>query len=612
VLLLVAASLALALPAQGQTQVVFSQPPNPAGGLVKSSWYPPDGLDGDSYAYDSFILGSNQAITEIDWRGGYTNFLSGAGESPVFDFTISIYPSIAAGIQPDVTAPALVQYGAGGNAGETMVGTFGGVPMYDYKFVLPSPFQAVAGTKYWVQIEASQGLTPVYYWPPDWSIAVGTGGDGSHFQATTGGTGGGGTLYQILANDLAFTLLRAAGPSVTIVVSASPSSGGTVSGGGAYPSGSTATVVAMPNPGYGFVNWTESGVEVSTSATYMFTASADRTLLANFTAAYTIATNASPSYGGSTSGDGTYNSGSSVTIVATPNPGYDFVNWTEFGTPVSTLATYTFTAGADRTLVANFTPAATTATFDFDNGTPTLSTGQSTPLDQTSAGVTAHFSSPTVEAGGFSVQSDATTQYRLSQFSRNYLWPNSVYSPALDIQFSQQLSSITFTFATADFQQVEIPTTIQLTAYEDSTATPAVGSATAHGTYAGDTMPMGTLTFNSAAPFNVVQISIPPAPAAASGFLVDNIIVTTTALPPSATPTNTATPTPTPTPTPCVGDCGRDGIVTVDELLTMVNIALGNTAVSLCTPGDANGDQKITVDEILAAVHRALGGCGAG
>jgi hypothetical protein len=606
VLLLAAASLAFALPAQGQTQVVFSQPPNPAGGLIVSSWVDPNGSDADMYVYDDFTLGSDHAIIEIDWRGGYTQNQFGG---PVTDFSVTFFESIAGGSQPhvanpqleDVTPVYLVKHYVGGNAGETPVGSFGGVTMYDYKFVLPTPFQAAGGTKYWVRIEASQGTYP------DWGIAVGTGGDGQHFRFSTGAA-----QFQFGSGDAAFTLLASAGPSYTITTSASPANGGTVSGGGAYPSGSTATVVATPNPGYGFVSWTENGVPVSTSATYMFAASADRTLVANFTAAYTITTSASPSYGGSTSGDGTYNSGSSVTVVATSNAGYRFVNWTESGAPVSTSAGYTFTAVADRTLVANFAPGSTTATFDFDTGTPTLFTGQGLPLDQTSGGVTAHFSSPTVGAGGFSVQSDASTQYHLSQFSGNYLWPNSVYSPALDIQFSQQLSSITFTFATADFQQVEIPTTIQLTAYENSTATPAVGSATAHGTYAGDTMPMGTLTFNSPTPFNVVQIAIPPAPAAASGFLVDNVIVTTTALSPTATPTNTATPAPTPTPTQCVGDCGRDGIVTVDELLTIVNIALGNAAVSLCTPGDANGDQKITVDEILAAVNHALNGCGTG
>jgi hypothetical protein len=73
-------------------------------------------------------------------------------------------------------------------------------------------------------------------------------------------------------------------------------------------------------------------------------------------AAFTITASASPVAGGSTSGAGTYGSCDSVTVVATANPGYFFVNWTEGGTPVRTSASYTFTATADRTLVANFAP----------------------------------------------------------------------------------------------------------------------------------------------------------------------------------------------------------------------------------------------------------------
>jgi len=60
---------------------------------------------------------------------------------------------------------------------------------------------------------------------------------------------------------------------------------------------------------------------------------------------------------------------------------------------------------------------------------------------------------------------------------------------------------------------------------------------------------------------------------------------------------------------PCEGDCGGDGQVTVDELLTMVNIALGNAEVSGCQAGDRDGGGQITVDEILTAVNNALNGC---
>ena len=53
----------------------------------------------------------------------------------------------------------------------------------------------------------------------------------------------------------------------------------------------------------------------------------------------------------------------------------------------------------------------------------------------------------------------------------------------------------------------------------------------------------------------------------------------------------------------------NDGRVTVDEILTLVNIALGNAEVSECEIGDPNNDGQITVDEILMAVNRALEGC---
>jgi len=68
----------------------------------------------------------------------------------------------------------------------------------------------------------------------------------------------------------------------------------------------------------------------------------------------------------------------------------------------------------------------------------------------------------------------------------------------------------------------------------------------------------------------------------------------------------------TPTAAPCVGDCNGNGSVTVDEILTLVNIALGNAPVPTCEAGGANHDNEITIDEILTAVNNALNGCGGG
>ncbi|MBR5378106.1 MAG: choice-of-anchor J domain-containing protein [Bacteroidales bacterium] len=46
--------------------------------------------------------------------------------------------------------------------------------------------------------------------------------------------------------------------------------------------GETCTVTATPNEGYSFVNWTENGTAVSTDASYSFTVTADRSLVADF------------------------------------------------------------------------------------------------------------------------------------------------------------------------------------------------------------------------------------------------------------------------------------------------------------------------------------------
>ncbi|MFI5397852.1 MAG: hypothetical protein ACHQ9S_20130 [Candidatus Binatia bacterium] len=59
----------------------------------------------------------------------------------------------------------------------------------------------------------------------------------------------------------------------------------------------------------------------------------------------------------------------------------------------------------------------------------------------------------------------------------------------------------------------------------------------------------------------------------------------------------------------CAGDCNDDGQVTVDEIITLANIALGNTPVADCHAGDLNHDGQVTVDEILTAVNNALSGC---
>ena len=59
----------------------------------------------------------------------------------------------------------------------------------------------------------------------------------------------------------------------------------------------------------------------------------------------------------------------------------------------------------------------------------------------------------------------------------------------------------------------------------------------------------------------------------------------------------------------CAGDCDGSGDITVDEMITLVGIALGDKPLSACLIGDADHNTQITIDEIVRAVNKVLHGC---
>ena len=145
-------------------------------------------------------------------------------------------------------------------------------------------------------------------------------------------------------------------PTYTINVTANPTNGGTVTGGGSYSGGQSCTVHATAATGYTFTNWTENGTQVSTQADYTFTVNGNRNLVANFTInSFTITATADPTAGGNVTGSGSYNYGETCTLTATANTGYTFTNWTKDGTQVSTNTTYSFTVTESASYVAHFT-----------------------------------------------------------------------------------------------------------------------------------------------------------------------------------------------------------------------------------------------------------------
>ncbi|MEO6742376.1 MAG: FG-GAP-like repeat-containing protein [Chthoniobacteraceae bacterium] len=144
-------------------------------------------------------------------------------------------------------------------------------------------------------------------------------------------------VFAIVGGELQFQVTQAGGATYTISTSALPVASGGTSGGGTVNSGSSVTVVATPNGGYSFVNWTEGGSPVSTSASYNFTASASHTLVANFAQnTYTISISAGANGSISPNTPQMVFSGTGAAFTATPVKGYRVDQWLVNGTVAQT------------------------------------------------------------------------------------------------------------------------------------------------------------------------------------------------------------------------------------------------------------------------------------
>ena len=166
-------------------------------------------------------------------------------------------------------------------------------------------------------------------------------------------------------------------PTHTVTVMATPSAGGTVSGGGTYAEGATVTVKAVPNTGDEFSGrFHPGGALFSGNPSTSFEVGTNNvTLQARFTIAstYTITVTTSPSAGGTVTGGGTFPEGSSTKLVATPNEGWHFVGFIdETGERWGNLSP-TITVTGNRTFTAKFVNVAAMPTVK--NSTDTLNDG---------------------------------------------------------------------------------------------------------------------------------------------------------------------------------------------------------------------------------------------
>jgi hypothetical protein len=141
----------------------------------------------------------------------------------------------------------------------------------------------------------------------------------------------------------------------TVTTLSNPLEGGYTAGGGGVQYGKTDTVYAVPNNGYKFVNWTESGVIVSATPAYWFTVNGSRILTANFSKInYAVNVSANPGEGGVVKGGGSYFIGDTATVEAVSNKNFTFLAWVENDAMVSPKAGYSFIVNSNRNLTAVF------------------------------------------------------------------------------------------------------------------------------------------------------------------------------------------------------------------------------------------------------------------
>jgi hypothetical protein len=325
-------------------------------------------------------------------------------------------------------------------------------------------------------------------------------------------------------------------------------------------------------------------------------------------------------------------SASSPEAIALDAIGYDLLaespspTATEQPTETATITrtaidTPTASATAAMTSTASVSPTATelpTTVTPADSATPTMTTGitpteSTTPTAVASPPASATASPPNTATPSATCTATAAATETAAPMSTTIAYPTDTVtaSPTSTAtasptdtaaqRFTASASatpSPTSAFSPTALAPSETPEPSQTVQPTDSATAPNTATAT----------PPTTPTFTATASATPSPEPIEPRSPTAAG--TDTPLPPDTATPTagSDSPTLTASaPIRTPSP-PCIGDCTGHGVVTVDGLIALVNIALGTASVAACPAGIPPGT-PVDVALIVRAVRNALSGC---
>ena len=184
---------------QIEAAIIYDQPydgSNIADAYASQNDRASEGLGDFAKAYDNFTLDSATSIGKVKWYG---EFFSGE-PAPISNFLIQFW-SDNSGPNAELFSETIV-----GNAHETLVEKIGNFNLYQYGMDLSLPFQALAGTTYWLSIQATLD------YPPQWGWYQGKGGDGVAYQDFFGEIGA-------IPKDLAFSLASVPEPITILLLS---------------------------------------------------------------------------------------------------------------------------------------------------------------------------------------------------------------------------------------------------------------------------------------------------------------------------------------------------------------------------------------------------------